>query len=134
MVSHIAIAAGAEGFEPKKKSRLIDEIAENSQPESEPEQVPNNYGGDTRRFRASVAPQSPRGPPADDLEERIGPKLVFSIAELAELADRSPATIFRLLRLGLLPCIRIGGYRRFTRATVLDFLRHGTSDQLRRSA
>jgi excisionase family DNA binding protein len=133
MVSHIAIAA-AEGFKPKTKPRRIDEIAQNSQPKSESEQVPNNYGGDTRRFRASIAPQSPRGPPDDDLEERIGPKLVFSIAELAELADRSQATIFRLLRLGLLPSIRIGGYRRFTRATVLDFLRYGTSDQLRRSA
>ncbi len=74
----------------------------------------------------AIAASSPREPPADDLEERIGNKLVFSIAELAELADRSPATIFRLLRLGLLSSIRIGGYRRFTRATVLDFLRHGT--------
>jgi Helix-turn-helix domain len=128
MVSHIAIAA-AEGFEPEEKPRLI---AANSQPESEPGQVPKNYGGDTRRFRAP--PQPRRGPPDDDLEERIGLKLVYSINELAELADRSPATIFRLLRLGQLPSIRIGGYRRFTRKMVLDFLRQGTSDQLRRMA
>ena len=133
MVSSIAIIA-AEGFEPEKKPRLVDEIAANSQPLSESEQRSKNYGGDTRRFRASVARQSPRGPPDDDLEERIGRKLVYSINELAELADRSPATIFRLLRLGQLPSIRIGGYRRFTRKMALDFLRQGTSDQLRRIA
>ena len=58
MVSSIAIAA-AKALSLKKKPRLIDELAESSQPESEPKQVPKNYGGDTRRFRASVAPQSP---------------------------------------------------------------------------
>ena len=74
-----------------------------------------------------MAPQSPRGPPVDDdLEERLGDQLHFSIDELAKLSDRSAATIFRYLRLGLLPCIRVGGYRRFTRAVALDFLRYGT--------
>ena len=75
-----------------------------------------------------MAPQSPRGPPDDDLEERIGDKLLFSINDLAELADKSPASIFRYLRLGLLSCVTVGGYRHFTRAAVLDFLRNGTRE------
>jgi hypothetical protein len=123
MVSSIAIVA-AEGFEPEEKPRLIDEIAANSQPVSKP--PPKNYGGDTRRFRASVAPQSPRGPPHDDLEERLGDKLLFSVNDLAELASKSPASIFRYLRLGMLSCITVGGCRHFTRSAVLRFLRYGT--------
>jgi excisionase family DNA binding protein len=114
---------------------VIDEIAAASQPAGKPESRPKSYGGDTRRFRASVVPQSPRGPPIDDdLEERLGDKLLFSINELADLTDRSPATIFRLLRLGQLQSVQVGGVRRFTRATVLDFLRRGTSDTIRRGA
>ena len=125
MVSSVAIVA-ADGFEPKEKPRVVDEIAANSQAASGPGQPPKNYGGDTRRFRASVAPQSPRGPPDDDLEERLGDKLLFSVNELAELVGKSPASIFRYLRLGQLSCITVGGYRHFTRAAVLRFLRYGT--------
>ena len=98
-----------------------------TQPVKELERTPKNYGGDTRRFRASTAPQPLRIPPDDDdLEDRIGDKLLYSIKDLAELSDRSPATIFRYLRLGQLQCIQSGGIRRFTRAAVLDFLRNGT--------
>jgi hypothetical protein len=125
MVSIIAIAA-AEGFEPEEKPRLIDDIAANSHAVSKPPNPRKNYGGDTRRFRASVAPQSPRGPPDDDLEERLGDKLLFSVNELAELAGKSPASIFRCLRLGQLSCITVGGHRHFTRSAVLRFLRYGT--------
>jgi hypothetical protein len=71
---------------------------------------------------------STRNARVDDLDERIGPKLLFSISELAMLADRSPATIFRLLRLGLLPFVQVGGSRCITRAIVLDFLRRGTPE------
>jgi hypothetical protein len=127
MVSSIAIVA-AEGFEPEEKPRRIDEIAASSQRGSEPKQLLKNYGGDTRRFRASVAPKSPRGPPDDDLEERLGPKLLFTVNDLAELAGKSPASIFRYLRLGQLSCITVGGYRHFTRSAVLNFLRNGTRD------
>lgn len=123
MVSHIAIAA-SEGFEPDEKPRRVDEIADNSQSASDPGPAPKNYAGDTRCFRSPAA-NLPRGPPDDDLEGRLGDQLHFSIDELAKLSDRSAATIFRYLRLGLLPCIRVGGYRRFTRAVVLDFLRNG---------
>jgi hypothetical protein len=131
MVSSIAIAV-ADGFEPDEKPRLTDKIAANSQPGgwpgSEPEKRPRkDYGGDTRRFRPSVAPPAPRGPPVDDdLEERIGDKLLFSINELAALTGKSPATNFRYLRLGQLSCVTIGGFRHFTRSTVLRFLRYGT--------
>jgi excisionase family DNA binding protein len=123
MVSVFAIAA-ADGLEPEDRPRLVDKIIADSQPVgSEPAR--KRFGGG-RPFRASVAPQSPRGPPVDDdLEERLGKKLHFSIGELADLAGKSPATIFRYLRLGQLPYIRVGGHRRFTRAVVLDFLRNG---------
>jgi hypothetical protein len=107
MISSIAIAA-AEGFERGQKLPLTDEIAAKS--------------GDAPRDRQHRG----RTPPPDDLEERIGSKLIFSINELAALADRSPATIFRLLRLGLLPFVWVGSSRCFTRAVVLNFLRHGT--------
>jgi excisionase family DNA binding protein len=89
--------ATAEGFEPEEKPRLID------------------------------VPRGRRRPPPDDLEERIGSKNFYTINELAALADRSPATIFRLLRLGLLPFVQVGGRRLFSRAIVLDFLRRGTA-------
>lgn len=127
MVSIIASNI-AEGFEPEKKPRLIDEIAANQQncglSEPSRERDPPRD-----RPRRGGTPRTPRVD-ADDLEERIGSKLIFSINELAKLADRSPATIFRLLRLGLLPFVPVGGSRCFTRAIVLDFLRRGT----RRSA
>ena len=126
MVSSIAMAA-AEGFEPAEKPSLVDEIAANSQPKSADQAKPSSkYSRPLSRQRASVAPQSPRGPPDDDLEKRIGDKLLYSIKDLADLSDRSPATIFRYLRLGQLQCIQSGGIRRFTRAAVLDFLRNGT--------
>jgi hypothetical protein len=124
MVSSFAIAA-ADGLEPEDRPRLVDKIIADSQPVgSEPEKRKRFGGG--RPFRASVAPQSPRGSPVDDdLEERLGKKVHFSIGELADLAGKSPATVFRNLRLGQLPWIRVGGHRRFTRAVVLDFLRNG---------
>jgi hypothetical protein len=133
MVSSIAIAA-AEGFEPEEKPRVIDEIAADSQPQSGPAKLPSKYSRPLSRQRASGSPHAPRGPPDDDLEERIGSKNFYSINELAKLSDRSPATIFRLLRLGLLPCVRVGGCRCFTRAVVLDFLRNGTPNKARRVA
>ena len=123
MVSIIA-SNTAEGFEPEEKPRLIDEIAATAQRNcglSEPSRA--HPPRDLRR--RGETPRTPRVY-ADDLEERIGPKLIFSINELAKLADRSPATIFRLLRLGLLPFVPVGGSRCFTRAIVLDFLRQGT--------
>ena len=126
MVSSFAIAT-AESFEPEDRPRLIDKIIADSQPVSSKPEEPSTRRRGARPIRASVAPQSPRGPPVDDdLEERLGKQLHFSINELADLSDRSAATIFRYLRLGLLPSIRIGGYRRFTRTVVLDFLRYGT--------
>jgi hypothetical protein len=125
MVSSFTIAT-AESFEPEDWPRLVDKIIADSQPISSKPEEPSTRRGGPRPIRASVAPQSPRGPPDDDLEERLGKQLHFSINELADLSDRSAATIFRYLRLGLLPSIRIGGYRRFTRAVVLDFLRCGT--------
>jgi hypothetical protein len=132
MVSSFAIAAVAEGYEPEDRARVVDEIAAKSQSVGRPVDAYNKssreHGGGNRRIRAAVAPQSPRGPPDDDLEERLRDQLHFSIDELAKLSDRSAATIFRYLRLGLLPCIRVGGYRRFTRAVALDFLRYGTRD------
>jgi hypothetical protein len=109
----------------KEKPQLIDEIAASSQLSSGAAESPKERDAPQGRPRRGGTPHAPRGPP-DDLEERIGPKLVFSINELAALADRSPATIFRLLRLGLLPFVWVGSSRCFTRAIVLEFLRHGT--------
>ena len=123
-VSSVAIAA-AEGVDLKEKSRLIDKIAANSQPDSDPAEPSRKRSGTHSRQHVGASSHAPRGPP-DDLEERIGSKNFYSINELAVLADRSPATIFRLLRLGLLPFVPVGGSRCFTRAIVLDFLRHGT--------
>jgi hypothetical protein len=127
MVSVFAIAT-ADGLEPEDRPRRVDKIIADSQagswPGSEPQKSQERRGG-VRPVRAATAPQSPGGPPVDDLEERLGAQLHFSIGELAKLASKSPATIFRYLRLGQLSCIRIGGHRRFTRAVVLDFLRNG---------
>jgi hypothetical protein len=128
MVSSIAIVT-AEGFEPDEKPRVVDEIAAASEPAGKPENRFKGYGGDTRRFRAASAPQSPRGPPVDDdLEERLGDKLLFTINDLAGLSGKSPASIFRYLRLGMLSCVTVGGCRHFTRSAVLRFLRCGTQD------
>lgn len=125
MVSSIAMAA-AEGFEPEEKPRRIDAIAASSQPKRDDPAKPSKDRGSWRgRRHTAASPHAPRGPP-DDLEERIGSKLFYSISELAALADRSPATVFRLLRLGQLPFVQVGGSRCFTRAIVLDFLRRGT--------
>jgi hypothetical protein len=123
MVSSIAITA-AEGFEPDEKPRLIDKIATNSERNCGPTESSKEHEA-LRRPRRGGTPQVQRGPP-DDLEERIGPKLIYSISELAALADRSPATIFRLLRLGQLQFVWVSSSRCFTRAIVLDFLRRGT--------
>jgi excisionase family DNA binding protein len=116
MVSSIVIAA--EGFEPEEKRWLIDEIAADSQQERDHDKPTRKHG----RLRTGASLHDP----SDDLEARIGPKLIFSINELAALADKSPATIFRLLRLGQLPFVQVGGSRCFTRAAVLNFLRRGT--------
>jgi hypothetical protein len=130
MVSSTAITA-AQGFQPKEKPRLIDDIAEKSQPERDDPAKPSKaHDAPLGRPRRAGTPHAPRGPPDDDLDERIGPKLIFSISDLARLADRSPATIFRLLRLAQLDCVQVSGSRCFTRAIVLDFLRNGS----RRSA
>jgi hypothetical protein len=80
-----------------------------------------NRGGWHGRRHIGASLHSP-----DGLEERLGSQLVFSVNELAELASRSPATIFRLLRLKQLPFIQVSGSRCFTRAVVLDFLRYRT--------
>ena len=129
MVSSFVIAA-AEGFEPEDRPRVVDKIVANSQfVASEPEKPSRKRFGGGRPFCAAAAPQSPRGPPVDDdLEEGLEDKLHFSINELADLAGKSPATIFRYLRLGQMPCIRVGGHRQFTRAVVLDFLRNERAD------
>jgi hypothetical protein len=122
MTSSFAIAA-----EPEDRPRVVDKIIADSQPVGGELEKPlrRRFGGG-RPYRPARAPQAPRGPPVDDdLEERLEGKLHFSINELAKLADKSPATVFRYLRLGQLPCIRVGGHRRFTRAVVLDFLRNG---------
>ena len=124
MISSIALAA-AEGVEPKEKPRRIDMIAEDSQRPEPDIALPAKTREAMRRQRAASSPHAPRGPP-DDLEERIGNKNLYSVADLARLADRSPATIFRLLRLRLIGFVQVGGQRRFTRAIVLDFLRNGT--------
>ena len=124
MVSSIAIAT-AEGFEPEEKRLLIDEIAADSQHERDRGKPIKERLRSRDRQGAAASPHAPRGPP-DDLEVRIGSKLIFSINELAALADKSPATIFRLLRLGQLPFVQVGGSRCFTRAAVLNFLRRGT--------
>jgi excisionase family DNA binding protein len=113
MGSSIAIAAA-----PKEKRRLIDEIAADSQQERDRSKQTKERG----RSRAGASPHAP----PDDLEVRIGPKLIFSINELASLAHKSPATIFRLLRADQLPFVQVGGSRCFTRAAVLNFLRRGT--------
>jgi hypothetical protein len=124
-VSSTAIGV-AEKVEEKEESRLIDDIAANSQPQwVDPPKPSKSRGGWHGRRHVSSSPHAPLGPP-DGLEERLGSQLVFSVNELAELANRSPATIFRLLRLGLLEHIQVGGSRCFTRAIVLDFLRRGT--------
>jgi excisionase family DNA binding protein len=102
MVSSTAIAA-AEGFEPEEKPPLR----------------PDTHSRKRRE-----------GPWKDDLEERIGSKNFYTINEIAALADRSPATIFRLLRLGRLPFVQVGGRRLFSRRIVLDFLRRGTPNQV----
>jgi hypothetical protein len=124
MVSSISIAA-SEGFEPQEKLPLIDEIAPDSQQERDRGKPTKERGRSRDRQGPGASPHAPRGS-ADDLEARIGPKLIFSINELAALADRSPATIFRLLRVSQLPFIQVGGSRCFTRAVVLNFLRRGT--------
>jgi hypothetical protein len=67
-----------------------------------------------------------RTAPRDDgLEQLIGPKALFSIAEFAELINRSGATVWRLLRLGHVEAVEVGGIQSITRAEVLRFLRHG---------
>jgi excisionase family DNA binding protein len=126
MVSSFAIAV-ADICEPEDRPRLVDQIIADSQPSISEPGLPEKRFGGGRPYRPATAPQkSPRGPPvADDFEERLGKQLHFSIRELAEYAGKSQATVFRYLRLGQLPCIRVGGHRRFTRAVVLDFLRNG---------
>ena len=109
MVSNIAIAA-AKGAGPKKRPRPV----ASAKPEK-------NRGGWHGRRHVGSTPHSP-----DGLEEQLGSQLIFSVNELADRANRSPATIFRLLRLGQLPFVQVGGSRVFTRAIVLDFLRRGT--------
>jgi excisionase family DNA binding protein len=82
-------------------------------------------GGWHGRERLGSSPHFPRESP-DGLEEQLGDQAIFSVKELADLANRSAPTIFRLLRLGQLSFVQVGGSRCFTRAIVLDFLRHGT--------
>jgi hypothetical protein len=125
MISRIAMAA-AGGVELEDKPRLIDQIVADSNEGESPEESATKRGGSMRRRRAASSPQAPRGPPGDDLETVLGDQVIFSIADLAKFARRSPATIFRLLRLGQLDCVQISGSRVFTRAIVLDFLRNGT--------
>jgi hypothetical protein len=123
MVSSVAIAAGLGEVDGEERPRLIDQIAVDTQPaDPETPDAPRRSG---RGRRVDSAPPPGRGPTGDDLEQWLGSQLIFSISELAVLADLSDASIFRLLRLGLLEAIRIGGRRKFTRAVVLNFLRNG---------
>jgi excisionase family DNA binding protein len=123
MISGRALAA-AEGLVEEKKPRVIDQIATASQPSEGdlPDLARKRINPPSRQHPSAT----PRGPP-DDLEKLIGSQLVFTVAEMASLVDRSQATIYRLLRLGLLDFVQIGGSRMFTRAIVLDFLRNGIS-------
>ena len=116
MVSNIAIAA-AKGAGPKKRPRPV--VAD-SQPAA-PAKPERNRGAWHGRRHIGASPHSP-----DGLEEQLGSQLIFSVNELADRANRSPATVFRLLRLGQLSFVQVGGSRCFTRAIVLDFLRRGT--------
>jgi hypothetical protein len=61
----------------------------------------------------------------DGLEQLIGPKTLFSIEEFANLIDRSPATVWRLLRMKELTAVPIGGSKCIPRGEALRFLRHG---------
>ena len=88
MVSSIAIAA-AEGFEPEEKRLLIDEIAADSQHERDRGKPIKERLRSRDRQGAAASPHAPRGPP-DDLEVRIGSKLIFSINELAAPTSRRP--------------------------------------------
>jgi hypothetical protein len=67
-----------------------------------------------------------RNAPDDGLEQLIGSKAQFSISEFADLIDRSDATVWRLIRLGQLETIKVGGSQRITRGETLRFLRHGS--------
>jgi hypothetical protein len=61
----------------------------------------------------------------DGLEQLIGPKAQLSIEEFANLINRSGATVWRLLRLGHLDAVTVGGVQRITRGEALRFLRYG---------
>jgi hypothetical protein len=61
----------------------------------------------------------------DGLEQLIGPKTLFPIVEFAKLIDRSPATVWRLLRMEELEAVQIGGSKCITRGEALRFLRQG---------
>ena len=86
---------------------------------------PAKNSGSWHGRRLSSSPHFPRESP-DGLEEQLGDQAIFSVNELAKLANRSAPTVFRLLRLGQLSFVQVGGSRCFTRAIVLDFLRRGT--------
>ena len=114
MVSSITFMAVTDGFEPNEKPRQVDLqdrcgfAAACQQTWEAPGEARRRRCYYSRLRRAAVA--SRRLP--NDLGQ-LGDQLHFSIDELAKLSDRSAATIFRYLRLGLLSCIRVGGYRRF---------------------
>ena len=124
MVSSFVIAA-AEGFEPEDRPRVVDKIvAELQFVASEPEK-PSRSALAAVVLSAPLRRESPRGPPVDDdLEERLEDKRHFSINELADLAGKSPATIFR----SAARSDAVHSRRRSSPippAVVLDFLRNG---------
>jgi hypothetical protein len=61
----------------------------------------------------------------DGLEQLIGPKALFSIEEFADLIDRFPATVWRLLRMKELTAVQVGGSKRIPRGETLRYLREG---------
>jgi hypothetical protein len=77
--------------------------------------------------RALVKPSArhERVPNDDGLENILGSQTIFSITEFAKLINRSGATVWRLLRLGHLEAVEVGGIQGITRAEVLRFLRYG---------
>ena len=63
--------------------------------------------------------------PDDGLEQLLGSKATFSISEFGVVIDRSPASVWRYIRLDQLATIRVGGSQRITRGEAIRFLRHG---------
>jgi hypothetical protein len=123
MISSAAIIAATDSVDlHAARNRSIDQIGGSPQGEQESAK-PRGVPLENRPF--SVPTRAPRGPPADGLEDILGRQTQFSISEFAALINRSPATVWRLLRLGQLSAVRVGGSLAITRGEALRFLRYG---------